>query len=75
MKLVKVLWRDAETSHGWEEVSEFEAGPPLAITVGILITDKPTFIVVANTKSGDMVNGTMKIPRKMIVIVKELNEK
>ena len=68
--LVKIVWVDAETEHGWEEIDE-ASNLPLAITVGFLIKDQVDvhgneMYLVASTYSESSTNGRFKIPKGMV---------
>lgn len=67
MQLVMVRWRDAETTQGWTDLDEARKHkPPLCITIGWLVKQSKTEIVVAHTKSGREVNGQIVIPRAWV---------
>lgn len=68
--LVKIVWVDAETEHGWEEVDE-ASNLPVATTVGFLIKDQVDahgheMYLVASTYSESSTNGRFKIPKGMV---------
>lgn len=74
--LVEVVWVDAETEHGWEEVDE-EANLPLATTIGFLIKDQADkngneMLLIASTYADNATNGRFKIPKGMIKEMKIL---
>lgn len=65
--LVRVLWVDAATSHGWESKDEREQTVPLVTTIGFLIHENEHLICVASTigDSGDH-NARISIPIGMV---------
>lgn len=67
-KVVIVRWLDTATAHGWEAIEEAKAHQPMpAISVGILLQDDSTGVVIAQSlvQDGD-VNEISAIPRGMI---------
>lgn len=68
--LVRIVWVDAETEHGWEEVDE-ASNLPVATTVGFLIKDQVDIhghemYLIASTYSDTSTNGRFKIPKSMV---------
>jgi hypothetical protein len=68
--LVQIVWVDAETEHGWEEVEE-DSTLPVATTIGFLIKDQPDkngndMLLIASTYSDSQTNGRFKIPKAMV---------
>ena len=70
--LVRVLWDDAASDSGWHTASTIRLEPQLVTTTGYLIKETQKYILIAHTVSGDDVNGTMQIPKGMIVERKTL---
>lgn len=70
--LVEVVWDDANTGEDqWVAVDDLPE-PERAYTVGYLVKDEPTHVVVAQTwglkqDGSEEVGGTWAIPRGMIV--------
>lgn len=74
--LVEVVWLDAETEHGWEEIEE-ESNLPIATTIGFLIKDQVDkngndMLLIASTYADTQTNGRFKIPKSMIKEMKIL---
>ena len=70
--LVEVLWLDAETSYGWEEIPDTDLTPVLAVTVGFLVSKNEHYIAVASTYSEGSCNSRIKIPSGMIQSMVEI---
>lgn len=71
--LVEVLWRDAESSHGWEDEDESDHTIPEVWTIGFLIHESEDGITVAATSGKDRsTNNRLKIPRQMVVTMRKL---
>ncbi len=71
-KLVEVLWLDAETSFGWEEIPDTDLEPVLAVTVGFLVSENEHYMAIASTYSETSCNSRIKIPKSMIQSYREL---
>jgi len=74
--LVEVVWIDAETEHGWEEIGE-DSSLPVATTIGFLIKDMPDkngheMLLLASTYADSQTNGRFKIPKSMVKELKVL---
>jgi len=65
---VLVTWRDAFTHTGWEDadISAEDASAVYCESVGYLLHQNKTDIVLAQTIGGDQVNGRITIPRDWI---------
>lgn len=68
--LVEIVWVDAETEHGWEDINE-ASNLPLATTIGFLIKDQVDIhghemYLIASTYSDVQTNGRFKIPKGMV---------
>lgn len=70
--LIEVQWTDAETGHGWEEESDLDIALPLVTTVGFLVRESETCVMLASTISDSSSNARIKIPRGMITNTKIL---
>lgn len=64
--LVEVIWDDAESDYGWEELPEDELKPKLVTTVAFLIKESEHHILLASSYDDHMTNNRMQIPRGMI---------
>ncbi len=73
-KLVKVRWVDAETGDGWEHIDELECEAPVVTTIGYLVKETPTAVMVASTidKDHSMCNARIVIPRGMVLEIKNV---
>lgn len=65
--IVLITWTDAETDHGWQEVKDLDLNPDPAVTIGFLVTEDGQYITLASSYSGESVNNTIMIPKKMVV--------
>lgn len=75
LKVVRVRWVDAETSMGWESISDISATVPTVTSVGFLVADSDTCIIIASTIGAEFTdcNSRIAIPLGMIVDLEELN--
>ncbi len=64
--LVEIKWEDAASSHGWEELEETDIEEELALTVGFLIKENGSRVVIAATCGTTDSNNRIQIPRGMI---------
>jgi len=69
--VVWVKWDDAESTYGWELESALDPKEALATTVGFLVKETPTHIVIASSVSheeeeGHTTNNRLQIPKGMI---------
>jgi hypothetical protein len=69
--IVWVKWDDAESDYGWEKTSALAPEEAIAHTVGFLVKETDTHIVVASTMShdedeGHTTNNRLQIPRGMV---------
>ena len=73
---VEVLWDDAAgLRHGWMDKVE-KPKPELALSVGFLIVDEPSHIILASDTDDDGGhNGRTQIPRGMVKKIKLLRKK
>lgn len=69
--LVEVIWDDASTDNGWEEPPE-KLVPELVTTVGFLVRETATHILIANSYDPNHTNGRIQIPTGMIISRKVL---
>lgn len=69
--LVEVLWDDAEVDSGWVETPD-KLEPSIATTVGFLVKETKSHILVASSYDDARINGTIQIPKKMIKLRKEI---
>jgi hypothetical protein len=74
--LVEVVWEDAAgLKHGWTAKHE-KVEPYIALSVGFLIVDTDTQIVIAQDTDGEgSHNGRTQIPRGMVRRMKVLRKK
>lgn len=69
---IVVLWKDAVSGNtGWHLASEWrefvEGDEILCVSRGLLIGETDEWLTLAQTNSGDAVNGLLKIYRPMVV--------
>jgi hypothetical protein len=74
--LCEVIWDDAAgLKHGWTAKLE-KLEPYIALSVGFLIVDTPTHIIIAQDTDGEgSHNGRTQIPRGMVKRMKVLRKK
>lgn len=74
--LVEVVWDDAAgLKHGWTAKHE-KPEPYIALSVGFLIVDTESHIIIAQDTDGDgSHNGRTQIPRGMVKRLKVLRKK
>lgn len=72
--LVEIRWVDANTSYGWEEITDKIAAENIVhcISIGFLIKETESEYVLAQTIEGDDCNGTIAIPAPWVFCKKEL---
>lgn len=71
--LVLVEWKDAQTSHGWEEETELESTLPNIITVGFLLLETSDAFLICSTVGMDKTsNSRLLIPKGMVTSSKLL---
>lgn len=63
--VVVIIWDDAETAGGWEEIPE-EIKPAIATSMGFLIKESDDHVLIASSYDERHVNGRLQIPRGMI---------
>ena len=66
---VKVLWDDAETDDGWQSTKSLSESPTRkVVSIGWVIIDKPTYIVLASDQglNDDETNRRITIPKAWI---------
>ena len=75
--LVEVLWDDATEIKGWkEEHEEEELKPCMILSVGFLVKQTKSHVVIAQDLSDDhMRNGRSQIPRGMVKRLKVIKKK
>lgn len=65
--LILVEWRDAQTSHGWEEENEVDTILPTVITIGFLIRETEEAFLISSTVGMDKTNNArLLIPKGMV---------
>jgi hypothetical protein len=71
--MVYVTWIDSAGSDGWQEAS-IDVNSSACESCGFLIERDKKFILIAGSKAvnGKEVNGTMQIPRAVVVGVRKL---
>jgi len=72
--IVEVIWDDAETDTGWDEVPK-KLQEKYAMTVGFKIKETRKHLVVCSTHDKNMTNGRIQIPKGMVKSVKVLYDK
>lgn len=72
--IVWVIWDDAEGEAGWSEEPPAPLGPTLATTIGFLIRNEESYVLIADSyfEGSKTIGGTNKIPRGMIVSMQEV---
>ncbi len=75
LKIVRVYWYDAETSHGWEDTKDIKAEAPLVYTVGFVVAESDDSLVIASTVDSvnQSCNGRITIPYGMISNIENLD--
>ena len=78
MKIVRVLWQDAQSDDGWndkEKMDKWAKEPlPLCDTVGWLHSESDDTILVIGTTSPDEYMHCLKIPKAWITKMEILKE-
>ena len=72
--IVCIEWIDAATDHGWEEISDSDFSPTIAVSVGFMIKEDDTTIVLASSYTGTASNNRLQIPKGMIKTMKVLKK-
>lgn len=73
--IVQVIWTDAETSQGWEHMDEEKPTVPEVVTVGFLVKESDSVVLVASTIGHDRShNSRISIPKGMIKSVTVLRK-
>lgn len=70
--LVEILWDDAEVTNHWEDNSETVVNEVLCTTVGFLVKETDTHLVIASTYAEDLTNARIQIPKGMVKTRKAL---
>ena len=80
MKIVKVIWVDAETigDSGWQEICEvgdsIESAPPVMQSVGFLLGEYDTHITITDSVGDKEYGHITKIPAPMIRYITYMQE-
>lgn len=69
--LIEVIWDDASTDNGWEAPPD-ELIPELVITVGFLVRETDSHLLIANSYDPNHTNGRIQIPKGMVTSRKVL---
>tara|TARA_R110000737_G_scaffold242413_2_gene253674 strand:+ start:577 stop:834 length:258 start_codon:yes stop_codon:yes gene_type:complete len=78
MKIVKVVWVDAETigDSGWQDIADIhqikECKPPIMSTVGFVLGEYDTHITITDSVGDKECGHVTKIPTSMINQITEL---
>lgn len=74
MKIVYVTWIDSSTDDGWQDANELDERPDLVHSVGFLVKETDTLLVIANSydPATGHSNGRMSIPLVSIQKVKTI---
>ena len=64
--LVEIIWDDASTDNGWEPVPE-DLNAELVTTVGFLVRENATHLLIANSYDPNHTNGRIQIPIGMVL--------
>lgn len=65
--LIMVEWKDAQTSHGWEEETEADINLPTVVTIGFLIRETNEAFLISSTVGFDRTNNSrLLIPKGMV---------
>ena len=69
MKVVYLEWIDAESVDAWEEYTHADKEPPMIKTLGFLIRETKTYIVIALSidETNGMCSSRIQIPTGMII--------
>lgn len=69
--LVLVIWDDAETDSGWEQVPD-KLEPCLATSVGFLVRQTQDYILLAMSYDETNTDNRFQIPKSVVKNMKEL---
>ena len=70
--LVEIVWDDACSDAGWQTTKHIKFEPQIVVTVGFLIAENKSYLILAHTYSEDDFVGWFQIPKGMIVSRKTL---
>ncbi len=70
--LVEILWDDAEVTNHWEDTKDTIVTDAVCTTVGFLVKETDTHIVIASTYADDLTNARIQIPKGMVKTRKAL---
>jgi len=70
--LVEIVWDDASSDAGWQEVENIKFEPQIVTSVGFLIAESKKYVILGHTYSGDAYIGWFQIPKGMIITRKVL---
>jgi len=70
--LVEIIWDDAEVTNHWETNTETAISDATVTTVGFLVVETDTHLIVASTYSGEDTNARIQIPRGMVKTTRPL---
>lgn len=72
--VIEVRWDDAENNSGWSDIPE-KLEPSIATTIGFLVKESRSHILIASSYDDININCTLQIPKKMIKSRKEITFK
>lgn len=70
--LVEIQWDDACSDAGWQEFKKIKFEQQVVTTVGFLIAENKSHIIIGHTYSDDDYVGWFQIPKGMIISRKTL---
>jgi len=70
--LVEVVWDDAASDSGWQEIKKIKFEQQIVVTVGFLMAENKKYIIIGHTYSGEDYIGWFQIPKGMIISKKML---
>jgi len=70
--LVEIVWDDASSDAGWQEVKKVKFEQQVVVTIAFLIAENKKYVILGHTYSGDDYIGWFQIPKGMIISRKVL---
>ena len=64
--LIEITWDDAEVTNHWETTAETIVTDAMVTTVGFLVKETDTHLVIASTYADDLTNARIQIPKAMV---------
>jgi len=72
-RAVLIQWDDAEVSNEWQEIpTTEELAEGKVFTLGFVVRETPKYWLIASTFDGAITNARTKIPKGMVLSVKEV---